>query len=114
MRWTMNHAVAWVTCRPRPISWLLIPFLQFPISHMAASHLLRGTGLSSKIVPTLTENCFRQARQVHIRRVLRNDSFLLAHFGHSGPFGHFALATVSRQTIGSEKYLMASIKPLLL
>src|SRR2546422_8254885 len=84
------------------------------MSHMAASHLSRPTGESSKIVPTLTENCFRHPRHVQSIRLLINDSFLPWHRGHSGPLGHFALTTVSRQTIGSEKYRIASIKPLLL
>src|SRR5271154_3154185 len=68
---------------------------------------------SSKIVPTLTENCFRQARHVHIKRVLRKDRRFPWQRGHSGPLGHLAAETVSRHTMGSEKYRMASIKPLL-
>src|SRR5215467_11470684 len=69
-------------------------------------------GLSSKIVPTFTENCFRQDRQVQSLRDRIKDSFFDWQRGHSGPFGHFALETVSRQTIGSEKYRIASSKPL--
>src|SRR5262249_28834439 len=67
---------------------------------------------SSKIVPTLTENCFRQPRHVQSLRVLINDTLRPWHLGHSGPLGHLTLATVSRQTIGSEKYRMAACKPL--
>ena len=63
------------------------------------------------MVPTLTENCLRQPRHVQSIRVLMNETFLLRHRGHSGPFGHFALATVSRQIIGSEKYRIACTKP---
>src|SRR5205809_2694001 len=80
---------------------------------MATIHLSSPTGESSKIVPTFTENCLRHSRQVHIRRVVRNDNRLQAQRGHSGPFGHLALETVSRHTIGSEKYCMAAFKPLL-
>src|ERR1700688_170936 len=89
-----------------------MPFLQLASSHIAQSHLSRPIGLSSKIVPTLTENCLRHSRHVHIRRVLRNDSRLDSQTGHSGPSGHFALETVSRQIMGSEKYRIASSKPL--
>ena len=81
--------------------------------HIAQSHLSSPIAESSKIVPTLTENCLRQARQVHISRVLRNDSFLPWQRGHSGPFGHLALETASRYVNGSEKYRMASCKWLL-
>src|SRR5712692_9490982 len=70
--------------------------------------------LSSKIVPTLTENCFRHSRQVHSIRVLINDTFLPSHLGHCGPLGHFALDTASRQTMGSEKYRITASKPLFL
>src|SRR5271168_3751585 len=96
----------------RATSYELTPFLQFVSSHIAVSHLSRPMAESSKMVPTLTENCLRHARQVHINRVLRNDSFLPWHRGHSGPFGHLALETAFRQTMGSEKYRMASNNPL--
>src|ERR1022692_4791516 len=62
---------------------------------MAVSHLSSPMGESSKMVPTLTLNCLRHARQVHVRRVFTNDSFLPWQRGHSGPFGHFADATAS-------------------
>src|SRR5437879_1146361 len=78
---------------------------------MAVSHLSRPIAESSKIVPTFTENCFRHSRHVHIRRVVRNDRRLQAHRGHSGPFGHLALDTASKQIMVSEKYQIASIKP---
>src|SRR5437016_5052350 len=78
---------------------------------MAGNHLLKPMALSSKIVPTLTENCLRQSRQVHSIRVLINDSFLDSQRGHCGPLGHLALETCSRQAIGSEKYRIAASKP---
>src|SRR5579871_543186 len=99
----MNHAVFCVTPKSRATSYDEMPFLQLASSHIAQSHLSRPMALSSKMVPTLTENCFRQPRHVHISRVLRNDSFLPLQRGHSGPSGHLAFATVSKQTIGSEK-----------
>jgi hypothetical protein len=49
----------------RPISWLLTPFFASVMIHIATSHLSRPSGLSSKIVPTLTENCLRQPLQFH-------------------------------------------------
>jgi hypothetical protein len=42
--------------RSRAISQLLMPFLQFTISHIAQSHLSRPMGESSKMVPTFSEN----------------------------------------------------------
>ena len=56
-RCSMNQAVFWVTPNARCSSWLLTPFLLFEISHSAGSHLVSDTAESSKIVPTLTENC---------------------------------------------------------
>ena len=48
---------------------LLMPFLQLATIHIAGSHLSRPMGESSKMVPTLTENCLRHPRQVQTRRV---------------------------------------------
>ena len=53
----MNHADFCVMSRWRAISMLLIPFLQFTISHSATSHLSIPRGESSKMVPVLSENC---------------------------------------------------------
>src|SRR5580693_3920388 len=89
-----------------------MPFLQLASIHIAVSHLSSPIGESSKIDPTLTENCFRHPRQVHINRVLRKETFLPWQRGHSGPFGHLTPATASTQVLGSEKYRMASNKPL--
>src|SRR5882672_2789849 len=78
---------------------------------MAQSHLSRPIGESSKIVPTLTENCFWQSRHFHIRRVLRNESLSAAQRGHTGPLEpHLAPATTLRHTWGSENVVAASIK----
>src|ERR1017187_9407700 len=80
---------------------------------MVTSHLAKPIGLSSKIVPTLTENCLRHPRQVQSIRDWINDTRVHVHRGQTGaPFIHFSLATASKQTSGSEKYWIASIKPL--
>src|SRR5580693_2836320 len=89
-----------------------MPFLQLASIHIAVSHLSRPIGESSKIVPTLTENCLWQSRHFHISRVLRNDSRRRRHFGQKGPYGQRTLATASTQVWGSEKNRMASNKPL--
>ena len=47
--------------------------MRLAIRNIAQSHLSKPSGESSKIVPTLMENCFLQSRHFHIRRVLRND-----------------------------------------
>ncbi len=52
----------------------------------SSSRLFRGIGESSKIVPTLIENCFRHARHFQILRVARNMGFLVSQYGHSTPF----------------------------
>src|SRR5579884_4083992 len=46
-----------------------MPLRELAINQMATSHLPIAIGLSSKIVPSLTENCFLQARHCHVRRV---------------------------------------------
>ena len=73
--------------------------------------LIESHGESSKIVPTLTENCFWQSRHFHMSRVLRKESLLDSQRGHAGPLEpHLAPATTLRQTSGSEKVRIASIK----
>ena len=51
-----------------------MPFLQLAISHRASSHLSRPSGESSKMVPTLTENCRFACFSLHcqMRRVAMN------------------------------------------
>jgi hypothetical protein len=65
----MNQALFCVMPRPWAISRELTPFLQLPSNQIAAAHFSKPMGLSSKIVLTLTENCFWQARHLHIGRV---------------------------------------------
>src|SRR6185295_3196621 len=85
-----------------------MPFLQLTTIQRAGSHLSRPSGESSKIVPTLTENCFLQARHFHSLRVLRNDGSPASHSGQVTPFGQRSLATKARLTSLSEKNLTAS------
>src|SRR5438270_3134585 len=65
MRCSMNHAVFCVTSSARWISYEETPFLQLMSIQTAEYHLPREIGESSKIVPTLTENCFLQVRERH-------------------------------------------------
>src|SRR5216684_550854 len=87
-----------------------MPFLQLEINHIAQSHLSRPIALSSKIVPTLTENCFLQSRHFHISRVVKKDSRFDAQRGHAGPSAHRSFAMKFTQVRGSEKCLMTSTK----
>ena len=66
------------------------PFLQFTIIHTAASHLSKPSGLSSKIVPTLTENCLRWCALLHCHFCWfsRNVTSLRPHVGQITPSGH--------------------------
>src|SRR2546428_13182327 len=47
-----------------------MPFLELASIHTAGSHFSNPIGLSSKIVPSFTENCRPQSRHFQIRRVL--------------------------------------------
>src|SRR5579864_4556005 len=87
-----------------------MPFLQFTMSHIAQSHLFRPRGESSKIVPTLIENCFLACLLLHShnRRVERKRTSVLPHVGHITPFGQRRVTRVFRQLSGFEKYSMAS------
>src|SRR6478672_2595487 len=74
----------------------------------AGSHLSRPSGESSKIVPTLTENCFLQPLHFQIRRVLRKEGSPALQRGQVTPLGQRSLATKARLTSASEKNLTAS------
>ena len=65
IRWSINQAVGCRTPRPGDSSRLLMPFFALAIHQTATNHLSRPSGLSSKIVPTLTENCLRQPLDLH-------------------------------------------------
>src|SRR5579864_6973164 len=74
MRCSMNHADFCVTPCDRANSCDEMLFLALAISHTAGSHLSHPSGLSSKMVPTLSENCLRQPLHFQIRRVETNDT----------------------------------------
>src|ERR1019366_2101898 len=87
-----------------------MPFLQFTICHIAASHLSRPIGDSSMIVPVFKVNCGAGcfARQCQRLYFSRNRTSLLPHFGHSTPLGQRRATRYSRQFAGSAKYTIAS------
>src|SRR5207245_7169720 len=76
---------------------------------MATSHLSRGSAESSKIVPTLQENCLRacSALHSHIRRVEIKRTSLLPQVGHSMPLGQRRSTMNARQLSELPKYRMA-------
>src|ERR1700688_5142825 len=82
-----------------------MPFLQLAIIQTAVSHLSRPIGESSKMVPTLTENCLWGclALHSHRRRVLRNRTSLLPQVGQETPSGQRRAAMKVRQGSESEK-----------
>src|SRR5258708_28999426 len=92
----------------------LIPFLQLAIIQVATIHLSRGIGESSKIVPTLIENCRLSCRflQRQILRVAMKCASFAWQCGQVGPSGHTMGIRNCRQVSGSEKYRIASIKVL--
>src|SRR5881394_1645217 len=75
---------------------------------MAGSHLSRPSGESSKIVPTLTENCLRHERHFQMRRVLRKPQLSESHIGQRTPSGHRRDTTNSSAASGSAKNRIAS------
>src|ERR1700738_1377773 len=73
------------------------------------SHLSSGSAESSKIVPTLQENCLREwvVLRSHMRRVEMKRMSLLPQVEHSTPLGQRRSTMKLRQLSGSEKYRMA-------
>src|SRR3984893_17134461 len=67
-------------------------------------------GDSFRIVPTLTENCFRHFVALHfqIRRVLRNIGSLAPQYGHSTPLGQRFAARYCNELSGLSKWTIAS------
>src|ERR1035437_5426582 len=107
MRWLMNHADFCVIPRSRA-SWCeLRPFLPAEYSQIAGSHLERGIGESSKIVPFLTENCLRQSLQRHSERVAMCPTFSELQKTQDTATGQRRPARKSRHTASSSKYLTA-------
>ena len=68
MRWHMNQADLKLIARVRFSSSAATPFLPAHIRCTAMSHLASGILLSSKIVPTVTENCWRHCAHFQTRR----------------------------------------------
>jgi hypothetical protein len=80
-----------------------MPFFAFASSQIAGSHLSRPKGLSSKIVPSLTENCLPQSRHFQMRRVLRKPGFLASQAGQVTPLGQRSVDRKMVATSGSAK-----------
>ena len=74
----MNHADFCVMPSARPSSCDEMPFFELAISQTAGSHLSSPSGESSKMVPTLTLNCFLQSLHFHSRRVVRYECVFAA------------------------------------
>jgi hypothetical protein len=69
MRRNMNCAVVWVTPSNPCSLYELTRCSLFATIQTAISHRSKPIGESSKIVPALGENCFRQLRHFQMRRV---------------------------------------------
>src|SRR5260370_25710155 len=100
----MNHALFCVTPSARPNSCELMPFFEVGISQTAGNHVSRASGESSKIVPTLAENCRFGCwvRHSHSRRVAMKRGALWPHVGQVTPFGQRASTIAVKHTFGSE------------
>jgi len=70
MRWSMNHAVRAQTPYLRSISRAETPFLLAHISNTTSIHVRRDTFVPWKTVPVSTENCLRQEKHRHTRRMV--------------------------------------------
>ncbi len=68
------------------------------------------SGESSKMVPTLMENCFRGCFALHSQslRVERKRTSVRPQVGHSTPLGQRSETMNSRQVSGSAKWRTAS------
>src|SRR5216117_80130 len=85
-----------------------MPFLLLASIQSAGSHLSRPMGLSSKIVPSFTENCRPQSRHFQMRRVLRKPGSLASQAGQVTPLGQRSEARKVSAVSLSEKYRIAS------
>jgi len=71
---------------------------------MAGNHFEKGKGDSSKIVPTLAENCLLQPLQFHTMRDSTKRTLELLQRGHRmTPSGHLRLTTHSHAARSFEK-----------
>src|SRR6266581_5831179 len=89
-----------------------MPFFELASIHTAGSHFSNPMGLSSKIVPSFTENCRPQSRHFQMRRVLRKPGSLASHAGQVTPLGQRSEARKVRATSLSAKYRTASVSEL--
>src|SRR5205809_2959584 len=87
-----------------------MPFLLLASIHSAGSQRSNPMGLSSKIVPSLTENCRPQSRHFQIRLVLRKPGSLASHAGQVTPLGQRRDARKVSAVSLSEKYRIASCR----
>src|SRR6266480_2447025 len=89
-----------------------MPFLLLASIQSAGSHLSNPIGLSSKIVPSLTENCRPHSRHFQMRRVLRKPGFPASQAGQVTPFGQRSAERKVSAVSLSEKYRIASVSEL--
>src|SRR6266568_6009441 len=89
-----------------------MPFLLLASIHRAGSHLSNPMGLSSKIVPSLTENCRPHSRHFQMRRVLRKPGFPASQAGQVTPLGQRSAERKVSAVSLSEKYRIASVSEL--
>ena len=93
MRCSMNHADFCVMPSDRATSHELTPFLLLASIQKAHIHLSSPRGESSKIVPTLSVNCFLHPEQNQMQRVLIKECFSDPQRGHeTTPFGQRRLS----------------------
>src|SRR5437899_9644031 len=85
-----------------------MPFLLLASIQRAGSHLSSPMGLSSKIVPSFTENCRPHSRHFQMRRVLRNPGSLASQAGQVTPWGQRRDDRKVSAVSLSEKYRIAS------
>src|SRR5436305_3441490 len=80
------------------------------MSQTTGSHFSMGSGESSKIVPTLMENCFRACLALHSQslRVAMNRTSVRPQVGQTTPFGQRSATMNSRQVSGLSKWRTAS------
>src|SRR5213595_1455718 len=89
-----------------------MPFLLLASIHRAGSHLSNPMGLSSKIVPSLTENCRPHSRHFQIRRGWREPGALPSQAGQVTPLGQRRDARKASAVSLSQKYRIASVSEL--
>src|SRR5213593_1186107 len=89
-----------------------MPFLELASIHSAGSHLSSPMGLSSKIVPSFTENCRPQSRHFQMRRVFKKPGSRASHAGQVTPAGQRSAARKVKAVSLSAKNRTASVSEL--